>query len=78
MAGKEGDGDFGHGGSGTAWYGGGASDAEKVALQKLAEKFGITDITDVDEGDENDEFWDALGGKEEYFTLPRTNASILS
>ena len=50
----------------------GGSDKEKEALQYLVEKFGIGEVDDINEGDETDEFWEHLGGQEDYFTLPRT------
>jgi len=70
---QEGDGDFGHSDTGYAWYGKGSNEKEKESLRVLADRFGISEIKEIEEEDEDDEFWEILGGKEEYFTLPRTN-----
>ncbi|CAG5104331.1 Oidioi.mRNA.OKI2018_I69.chr1.g1201.t1.cds [Oikopleura dioica] len=68
----EGDSDYGFGGDCFAWFGTGADDKEKEALTAFAAKIGADgNITEINEGEESDEFWDFLGGQEEYFKLPR-------
>ena len=70
---KEGGSDFGFDEASIAWVGKGGDTKEMEALQKLAEKIGATEIETIEEGSESDEFWEILGGQDEYFTLPRTN-----
>jgi len=70
---KEGGSDFGFDEASIAWVGKGGDAKEMEALQKLAEKIGATEIETIEEGSESDEFWELLGGQDEYFTLPRTN-----
>ena len=70
---KEGGSDFGFDEASIAWVGKGGDAKEMEALQKLAEKIGATEIETIEEGSESDEFWEILGGQDEYFTLPRTN-----
>lgn len=36
----------------------------------MCEKMEKSDYTVVEEGSEDDAFWDALGGKKEYFDTP--------
>lgn len=72
---KPGDSSYGYDAAAWAWFGKGGSDKEKEALQRLAEKVGISDIEELEEGDESDDFWEALGGQDEYFTLPRTQVN---
>jgi len=54
----------------TCWIGKGACDAEKAWCEKMCEKMEKSHYTVVEEGSEDDAFWDALGGKKEYFDTP--------
>ena len=74
---KAGDSPYGYDDAAWAWFGAGGSDKEKEALSRLAEKIGISDIEELEEGGESDEFWEALGGQDDYFTLPRTQVRNL-
>lgn len=69
---KEGESDYGFAEESFAWFGRGSDDKEKAALSIFAEKIGAAgSIEEADEGSESDDFWEILGGKDEYFTLPR-------
>ena len=60
-----------------AWFGRGSDDKEKAALSIFAEKIGAAgSIEEADEGSESDDFWEILGGKDEYFTLPRKSVGF--
>mmetsp|Transcript_8068 Transcript_8068/g.14597 ORF Transcript_8068/g.14597 Transcript_8068/m.14597 type:complete len:823 (+) Transcript_8068:52-2520(+) len=50
----------------TVWQGSGANDAEKDTASAIAEILKVGEITVVEEGGEADDFWEALGGKDEY------------
>ena len=55
----------------------GASDKEKEALSRLTEKVSISELEEIEEGNETDDFWEMLGGQDEYFTLPRTQVRFI-
>merc|ERR1719213_876190 len=67
---KEGGSDYGFDEASIAWVGKGGDDKEMEALQKLAEKIGATEIETIEEGAESDEFWELLGGQDEYSSCP--------
>jgi len=58
------------------WNGGGANDAEKAVAANICDMLkdvppGGREVVVLAEGEEPDEFWEAVGGKEEY---PKTKA----
>jgi len=48
----------------------GASEHESNSVQLVAETLGADVGTEVQEGEEPDEFWDHLGGQDQYRTSP--------
>ena len=37
----------------------------------------ISELEEIEEGNETDDFWEMLGGQDEYFTLPRTQVRFI-
>merc|ERR1719402_1901440 len=69
---KEGESDYGFAPESMAWSGRGSDAKEKEALNRFAELIGAHEsIDEFDEGSESDDFWELLGGQDEYFKLPR-------
>jgi len=69
---QEGDSDYGFASESIAWFGRGSDPKEKDALNRFADMVGAQgNFTELEEGSESDEFWDILGGEDEYFKLPQ-------
>ena len=46
-------------------------------MSRLTEKVSISELEEIEEGNETDDFWELLGGQDEYFTLPRTQVRFI-
>jgi hypothetical protein len=58
------------------WRGKGSKDAEFEVAQKMVQ--GADNLVVLNEGEETDEFWDFLGGKEDYCHVTENMDAVIN